>query len=521
MIRRLAAILAFCLLLAAPPAQADPADIDAAARGVVRIVIVEREGNSVIAISHGTGFAVTAERIVTNSHLIEEVLENPDLYIGIVPSDGNEAVFGRIVSVSPRNDLALIATIKPLRLPPLTIAGNPATDSGAVIAVGYPMNVDRAQGLAMADIFRSQPPVKASGALAGRRPSREFDTLLHTAPIARGNSGGPLLDACGRVVGVNSFGAESGGADAEFYFAISTRELLPFLRANGIAPQINAQPCRSLADLDAEERARAEAEASAAQTKARAEEEALARRRDEARREIDFAILAERENGMALALLLAMIALGAGGFAWLEHDGGDRRKAKARAGIALAALVAAAAAWFLRPPYSEGDDRLQDLLREEMSADEAGAIPTTEPSGALVCTLQPERSRVTGAASETVPFDWSDDGCVNGRTQYGLEGGTWSRVFVPNTEANVSVNRFDPATGEYRMERYLLGREEMDLVRKARGEYQTPACNSGRAAAQELGAKQAAVISLLPAQPNERLVYRCTTGGKTESTPGR
>src|SRR5690606_30788905 len=126
---------------------------------------------------------------------------------------------------------------------------NPATDSGQVISVGYPMNVDRAQGLGLGDIFRAQPPVKASGSLAGRRPSRDFDTVLHTAPIARGNSGGPLLDPCGRVVGVNSFGAEGGGADSEFYFAISTRELLPFLRANDITPQINAMPCRSLAEL--------------------------------------------------------------------------------------------------------------------------------------------------------------------------------------------------------------------------------------------------------------------------------
>jgi hypothetical protein len=512
MIRPLAALLACLALLAPWTTSAEPADIDAAARGVVRIVIVEREGNSVIAISHGTGFAVTPERIVTNSHVVEEALEDPDLFIGIVPPEGDEAVYGRIVAVSPRNDLALIATTKPMRLPPLTIAGNPETDSGPVVAVGYPMNVDRAQGLAMADIFHAQPPVKANGSLAGRRPSRQFDTLLHTAPIARGNSGGPLLDACGRVVGVNSFGAESGGADAEFFFAISTRELLPFLRANDIAPQINALPCRSLADLDAEERARAEDQAGAAQVQARAEEEALAKRREEARREIDFAILDERENGMALALLLVVIALGAGGFGWLAREEDDRRKAKIAGGIALAALVAAGAAWLIRPPFSEADDRLQDLLREEMSADETGVLPTPPQAGAQVCTFVPDRSRVTGAASETVPFDWSDDGCVNGRTQYGVEGGAWSRVFVPNTESNVSVNRFDPATGEYRMERYLLGHDEMQRVRAARGEYEAPACGAGAEAVRDLGARQAAVISLLPAQPNERLVYRCAVG---------
>jgi S1-C subfamily serine protease len=509
MIRRLAALLALLALLSPLAATADPADIDAAARGVVRIVIVEHEGDSVIAVSHGTGFAVSPERIVTNSHVIQQAQDDPNLFIGIVPSDGEEAVYGRVVSVSERNDLALIATTKAMNLPPLTISGNPETSSGVVTAVGYPMNVDRAQGLGMADIFKATPPVKATGSLAGRRPSRQFDTLLHTAPIARGNSGGPLVDQCGRVIGVNSFGAESGSAEAEFYFAVSTRELLPFLRAYDITPQINAMPCRSLADVDAEERQRAQAAASAEEARARAEEQALARRSEEARRGVEFAILDERDNGLALAMLLIVIALGAGGFGLLAHEQGNARKGRIASAVAVAALVAAAAAWFMRPPFTEVEERLADMLREEMAADETGAMPTPTPAGALVCTLDPARSRIVGAANETVPFEWSSEGCVNGRTQYGLQGGAWSRVFVPADESHVSVNRFDPATGEYRMERYLLSREELALVRQARREYEPPACAAGEDAAQELGERQAAILSLLPSQPNERLVYGC------------
>ena len=512
--RVLAAIPALLALAFAPlPARADSADIDAGARGVVRVIIVEIEGDEIIPISHGTGFAVTPERIVTNAHVVEEARQDSDLAIGIVPSDGEEAVYARLVSVSPRNDLALLATTKPMRLPPLTVAGNPATGDGQVISVGYPMNVDRAQGLSAGDIFRAQPPVKASGSLAGRRPSREFDTLLHTAPIARGNSGGPLLDPCGRVIGVNSFGAESGGADAEFYFAISTRELLPFLRANDITPQINSLPCRSLADLDEAERERAEAAAREAEAQAAAEERALARRSEEARRQIEFAILDERDNLMALAFVLLLAAFGAGAFAWLKHEDEERdeKAMKTAAGIAVAALLAALVAWLLRPALSDAEDRLQDLLRAEMAADDTGALPQPKASnGTLTCTLQPERSRVTGAAAQTVPFDWSADGCVNGRTQYGADGGAWTRVLVPDTEAAVSVNRFDPATGEYRMDRYLLGREDMAAARDARAEYEAPACGAGPDAGRELGARQQAIISLLPPQPNERLVYRCT-----------
>jgi hypothetical protein len=61
------------------------------------------------------------------------------------------------------------------------------------------------------------------------------------------------------------------------------------------------------------------------------------------------------------------------------------------------------------------------------------------------------------------------------------------------------------------MERYLLGRDELAVVREARSEYEPPACGAGEEAAQELGGRQAAILSLLPSQPNERLVYSCGT----------
>ena len=117
-----------------------------------------------------------------------------------------------------------------------------------------------------------------------------------------------------------------------------------------------------------------------------------------------------------------------------------------------------------------------------------------------------------------MPLEWKDDGCVNGRTQYGLSGGSWSRVFVPESESNVSVNSFDPATGEYRMDRYLLDSDALAKVREARGKFQAPACGAGQDAAQTLGTQQAAVLSLLPQQPNERLVYHCAAGTQAPST---
>src|SRR3569833_3137129 len=138
MIHRFIRLTASLLLLAflALPARADQSDIDAASRGVVRIVIIEDDGTQLYPISHGTGFAVSPEMVVTNALVVAEAQGDKNLSIGIVPSDGGAAIYGRLVAYSPRNDLALVATTAPMPLPPLTLASTPDTSSGADTAVG-------------------------------------------------------------------------------------------------------------------------------------------------------------------------------------------------------------------------------------------------------------------------------------------------------------------------------------------------------------------------------------------------
>ena len=508
----LAPFLLLLWMMAPAAASAEPADIEAATRGVVRVVIVGRDGEQIFPISHGTGFAVGRERIVTNAHVIAEAMEDDRLSIGIVPADGDEAVYARIVAVSQRNDLALLETTEALGLPPLTIAGNPAR-SGTVTAIGYPFNVDRAQGLSFADMFRAQPPVTAAGSLAGRRPSREMDTLLHTASIGAGNSGGPLVDDCGRVLGVNSFGAESDGSDAEFFFAVSTRELLPFLRANDVTPLINSTDCRSLSDIDAEQAAERQRAQDAQERRDRAAAAQLSERTEALRREIEYEILDQRSNRAFLAILLIVLAGAAATHAFKAHRGGDFRLRAIAGAIAVLALVLAMIAWFTRPSFTEVQTRLEDRLAEDMDEDgDSGPVAIASASGDYTCVLDAERSRVTGDPTEDVTLAWTDEGCVNGRTQYGQTDGMWQRVFVPANEATVSVNRFDPEARELTMERYLLDRETMTEARAARGQYSAPSCGADSGAVIDFGNAQGAITATLPDRPNERLVYRCEGG---------
>lgn len=509
MARILPLVAALFALLIPAQSSAETADIDAAARGVVRVVLIGTDGEEVFPISHGSGFAVTSTKILTNAHVVKQALQDDTLRIGIVPSQGKEAAYGKAISVSPKNDLALIEiTEGSLRLPALTMAGQSTGDMGEVSSVGYPMNVDQAQGLEIGDIFRAQPPVKSRGFLSGERPSRQFDTILHTAPIARGNSGGPLLDQCGRVLGVNSFGADSNGSDAEFYFAVSMREVLPFLRENGIDPRVNALPCRSIAELNASEAARLEQEREEARERLEERAAELADKRNRAQLEAQLAVMDERENAMAMAMLALLVAIGAGYFALQSRsEDAAQKKTFAFAALAGGAVVATVLLWITRPGLEDIDRRVAAAMGEDGENSDNGEIDVSS-EGTLICTLIPERSRITGARSDDVEFTWEGDGCVNSRTQYGFANDEWRRVFVPNDEDAVAVNTYDPETRTFRTDRYLLGQNDMAKAREARSRYKPPQCGVSDAS-RTLGEQQSGVLALLPTQPNERLVYEC------------
>ncbi len=495
-------------------AHAETADINAASRSVVRVVVFsEVEGERKL-VGHGSGVVVARDKIITNAHVVEESLYNPTMTFQIIPSQGRESYMATVIKWSPENDLALLQLETGARLNPASLFIGAVEDGSDTFAIGYPANVDIAMQYTDEDTLKPQAPVRTRGTISAGRSAKAFDTLLHTAPIGPGNSGGPILDSCGRVIGINSFGSTTENGGSEFYFAVSMKETTAFLRSQKVAYNAVSGPCRSVADLSREEAERDASVRAKIETEKRIADELRASSVGKARRDIELSIIAERDDRLAFAGLMLALALGVAGAAYALFDKQKRTPAKIVASMAAAFVLLAVFAFAGRPDFTEVDDRMKATLSAATDLDRTGQdASSAAASGKKTCIIQLDRSRVTVSSTADVNFTWTASGCVNGRTQYAGADGKWVRSFVPNEDAQASVVSYTPAENSYRIERYLLGFDAIGKAREARNRYQVNKCTSDPAAMQKVSDMNAALRSVLPAQPNEVLVFKCGDAG--------
>ncbi len=169
----------------------------------------------------GSGFIVDAEgHIVTNHHVIKGADE-----ITVTLSDGTE-LEAKVVGHDEKTDLALLEVEHDGPLPYVSFGSSEKARVGDwVVAVGSPFGLG---GTVTAGILSARGRDIRSG---------PFDEFLQVdAPINRGNSGGPLFDQSGQVIGVNTAIFSPSGGSVGIGFAIPAelaRDVVASLKADG------------------------------------------------------------------------------------------------------------------------------------------------------------------------------------------------------------------------------------------------------------------------------------------------
>jgi S1-C subfamily serine protease len=496
---RLLTLLLACLALTLP-VRAD--DVGAAARGVVRVVTVAMVDGEVVGFGHGSGVAVSPTRIVTNAHVVESAVRYPaNVAVGVVPSEGQKSYAARLISVDAKRDLALIELTEG-RVPPATIFTGPVAAGLDVVALGYPGNVDLASARSANDYILPRAPVRSEGDVSAMQSVQGIATLLHTAAIARGNSGGPLVDGCGRVIGINSFMTRADEGDAGFAFAVAARELTAFMAESRQSYNGIGTGCVTLAEAEARDRAAQEAEAAAARAANADRDAASAEEMKQRERAGAEAAVTARENRLALAMLALVLAAMATGAGWVWAREGNAR-AKLVFGLGALLALAATALFLTRPSLVAATPAAAPASADSVIS--SAALPI----GKRICTLRPDRSRITVSKADDVALELGPDGCVNGRTQYTpAPGGGWTRAFLPNSDASASIATLAADGTSYRVERWLPNGDTLAKLRALRSD-SAGSCTSDPAVQASLTAAQDAIRAALTEPPNERLVYAC------------
>ena len=205
---------AFALALPAVPA-AEALDVRRFEQSVVRVFVVIKRTDGASVASSGTGFVIAPEYVATNNHVVTlgngaASGEKPATLVTVREPGTVQDRKAEIVWSSKELDLAIIRVpgmnrpaLRLLRASPLEYPFKGAE----VWALGFP---------GVADVIMPAEAERASATVTrgvvgrigmggGDDAVRERPVIQHDASINRGSSGGPLLDNCGIVVGINTF----------------------------------------------------------------------------------------------------------------------------------------------------------------------------------------------------------------------------------------------------------------------------------------------------------------------------
>lgn len=247
--KKIKSILLSILLVLSCVLPVNAAEFKQETRQGVVLVLERYVENDEWVYGQGTGFFVgkageNPQYIVTNYHVIEEFVEygegtgSSELYV-FYGQDDYEEVF--VQEYNKVKDLAILRLVKATdKRVPLTLAkaGDDSVGS-TVYAIGFPSVAEKTSSVSTYGVEDTTVTNGTIGRLitqdgTGRRVIQTNASLQH------GNSGGPLVDGNGNVIGVNTFilNSEQGTKVEGFNYAVSVEELIPMLNNNEVPYEV-------------------------------------------------------------------------------------------------------------------------------------------------------------------------------------------------------------------------------------------------------------------------------------------
>lgn len=263
-------------------------------RGIVKVV-VRGAGDEVRRTA--SGFVVQTNRVVTAAHVVED----EDHISVVVPSEGAQSpmLVARVDAVDEYADLALLF-VSGLELEPLVLAHDGFDVERRVVSTGF---WDTAEPESVPGVANTRGAVSEHDTLPPTRNDPEVALLLHNAMIPAAGYGGPVLNDCGEVVGVNrgspkvsSRALRRGQAPQGFVYAAGVTAIVRLLQPAGVVLTRTESSCLdrvTVAEADAarasEERRQVEEDAARLAEEKEAEIAATEAERDQAREALEAA----------------------------------------------------------------------------------------------------------------------------------------------------------------------------------------------------------------------------------------